>query len=112
MHLVHGPTFPQVNGHRNEFSVAGARMRPNRMGTALWRSRSMSSMLSAPAIILAARQETFSCACPFEPGVLAAYATPIVPGQKAPLGSKRRRGNHLGNGVQAWMFPKLYGFLR
>jgi hypothetical protein len=29
-----------------------------------------------PAIILAARQETFSCAPRFEPGVLAAYATP------------------------------------
>jgi hypothetical protein len=47
VHLVHGVTFPQVNDHGNEFSVDGARMHPNRLGTALWRSRSMSSMLSA-----------------------------------------------------------------
>ncbi len=42
--------------------VDGARSPPNRSGIAPCRSRSMSSMLSAPAAIPATRHVTFSCA--------------------------------------------------
>jgi hypothetical protein len=35
-------TFPQVNDHRNDPRVDGARMPPNGTGMAPWRSRSMS----------------------------------------------------------------------
>ncbi len=55
-------TFPQVKARRNEPSVDGARIPPNSAGIAPWRSRSMSSILSAPAIIPAARHATFSWA--------------------------------------------------
>ena len=55
-------TFPQVNARRNDPSVDGARIPPISAGSAPCRSRPMSSMLSAPAIIPAARQGTFRCA--------------------------------------------------
>ena len=55
-------TFPQVKERRNDPSVDGARIPPNSAGIAPCRSRSMSSMLSAPAIIPATRHGTFSCA--------------------------------------------------
>ena len=53
-------TFPQVKERRNEPSVDGARIPPNSSSIAPCRSRSMSSMLSAPAAIPATRQATFT----------------------------------------------------
>jgi hypothetical protein len=49
-------TFPQVNERRNDPSVDGARTPPNSAGLAPCRSRSRSSMLSAPPAIPATRQ--------------------------------------------------------
>jgi len=54
-------TFPQVKERKNEPSVDGARTPPNSAGIAPCRSRSMSSTLSAPAIMPATRQGTFRC---------------------------------------------------
>jgi hypothetical protein len=55
-------TFPQVNDRRNDPSVDGARIPPNSEGIAPCRSRSRSSMLSAPPIIPATIAGTFTCA--------------------------------------------------
>jgi hypothetical protein len=53
-------TLPQVKDRRNDPSVDGARTPPNSPGSAPWRSKSMSPMLSAPAIIPATRQPIFT----------------------------------------------------
>jgi hypothetical protein len=50
--------LPNVNDRKNDHRIDGARMRSNTAGIAPWRPRSMSSMLSAPAIIPATRQGT------------------------------------------------------
>ena len=55
-------TLPQVYERRCEPSVDGARMPPNSEVIAPCRSRSMSSIESAPAAIPATRHGTFSCA--------------------------------------------------
>jgi hypothetical protein len=52
-------TLPQLNERRNDPSVDGARTPPNGSVMAPWRSRSMSSIESAPAAIPATRQATF-----------------------------------------------------
>ena len=54
--------FPQLNERKNDPSVDGARIPPNSAGIAPCRSRSMSSMLSAPPTIPATRHGTFRCA--------------------------------------------------
>ena len=54
-------TFPQVNDRGNDPSVDGARTPPNSTGIAPCRSRSRSSILSAPPIIPATRHGTFTC---------------------------------------------------
>ena len=59
-------TFPQVKERRNEPSVDGARTPPNSVSIAPCRSRSMSSIESAPAAMPAARQATLRPA--FAPG--------------------------------------------
>jgi hypothetical protein len=53
-------TLPQVNERRNDPSVDGARTPPNSDRIAPCRSRSRSSMLSAPPIIPATTQGTFT----------------------------------------------------
>jgi hypothetical protein len=55
-------TLPQVNERRNDPSVDGARIPPNRSGMAPWRSRSMPSIESAPAAMTAIRQPAFRSA--------------------------------------------------
>ena len=53
-------TLPQLNARKNEPSVDGARTPPNVAGIAPWRNRSMPSMSSAPAIIPAISEPTFT----------------------------------------------------
>ena len=61
-HLLQMEHVPPGEGPEDDPSVDGARTPPNRAGIAPCRSTSMSSMLSAPAIIPAARQPTFTWA--------------------------------------------------
>ena len=51
VHLAQLQHVPQVNERRNDPSVDGARIPPNNAGIAPCRSRSRSSMLSAPPVI-------------------------------------------------------------
>jgi len=55
-------TWPKVNVRRNVPNVEGARTPVNNRPIPPWRSRSMSSMESAPATIPATSAGTFRCA--------------------------------------------------
>src|SRR5665648_677487 len=62
-------TWPKVNARRNVPNVEGARPAVNTRSIPPWRSRSMSSMLSAPATIPATKAATFTPGfAPAEPG--------------------------------------------
>jgi len=70
------PDTAPVNDRRNDPSVDGARIPPNKAAMAPCRSPSMSSMLSAPAAIPATRQSAFRSAfTPVRAAILTCWRT-------------------------------------
>jgi hypothetical protein len=101
-------TFPQVNDRRNDPSVDGARIPPDKAGIAPCRSRPMSSMLSAPAIIPATRHGIFRCA--FTPHRSPIRACPATRSPRAArcaraiTGTSRARDTRFGSSNVAQVF--------
>jgi hypothetical protein len=104
-------TFPQVNDRRNDPSVDGARIPPNRPGIAPCRSRSRSSMLSAPPIIPATMPGTFTAAfTPHRPpGRTPAPARAARPARwaSAITGTRPARDTRFGSSNVAWILARL-----
>src|SRR5262249_19809215 len=98
------------NDRRNDPSVDGARIPPNSAGIAPCRSRPMSSMLSAPPIIPATTQGTFSCAfTPHRRRTRTCSSTrPPRPARcaSATTGTSPARDTKFGSSNVAWIFAK------
>ena len=102
-------TLPQVNERRNDPSVDGARIPPNKSAIAPCRSTSMSSTLSAPAAMPATRQGTFRFGfTPVRLAIVTCSRNP--PGRSAPpamTGTRPARDTRFGSSNDACVFRRI-----